>query len=172
MDVTFLLSRAQQGDVSAERQVAPLIYERLRIIARSLMRSEKKEHTLQATALVNELFLRKLPGIKTPLHDREHFFSLASNAMRQVLIEHARRRNASRRVRPESVAELLLIASQSTSSDAEDLFAIRQRFVKGFTITQTAQRLNRPAWRVRADSDFGLTWMARQLTPSRAHRPG
>jgi RNA polymerase sigma-70 factor (ECF subfamily) len=181
--VTLLLSRAQQGDVFAEHEVMPLVYARLKTIAQVLMRRERQGHTLRATALVSELFIQKLRRIKTPLSDREHFFSLAANAMRQVLIDHARHRSASRRLAPESVADLLALADQPTLP-VEDRLAVRQvfralnkidraaaesihcRFIDGMTIAETAARFHRPVWKVRDDCDFGLRWMGRRLGKS------
>jgi RNA polymerase sigma factor (TIGR02999 family) len=182
--VTQLLSRAQQGDVCAEHEVMPLIYARLKDIAGALMQAERQGHTLRATALVSELVLKKFRRIKTPLFSREHFFSIAANAMKQLLIEHARRRSAIRRLAPQHVADLLTFVDQSAPS-TEDRLAVRQvfqslskidsaaaesihyRFVEGLTLQQTAARVGRPAWRVRNDCDFALDWMARRLSAAR-----
>jgi RNA polymerase sigma factor (TIGR02999 family) len=178
--VTLLLSRAQQGDLVAENEVMPLVYARLKLIAQALMRGERTGHTWRATALVSEFFLQKLRRIKTPLNNREHYFSLAANAMRQVLVEHARYRSAARRLAPEVVADLLAVADEPALS-LEDRLAIRRvfqslgkidrsaaesircRFVEGLTIAQTAEHVGKPAWKVRDDCDFGLSWMGKRL---------
>ena len=131
---------------------------------------------MRATALVSELFLQKLRHITAPLAKREHFFSIAAHAMRQVLIEDARRRSALRRVAAHAVTDLLALSGEDTLA-AEDRFAVRQvfqalakmvraaaesmrlRFLEGLTISQTAERMGKPAWKVRNDCDFGLDWM-------------
>ena len=184
-EITLFLNLAQQGDRGAENHVIRLVYDKLRAMARSLMSGERAGHTLQATALVNEVFLQKLRRISTPIQSREHFYSLAAYAMRQVLIEHARRSRAGRRrLSPQSVAEMLM-RIESSHSIAEDRLAahqafraladldfaaaecIRCRFIDDLTIQQTAQCLNRAPWKVRADCDFGLNWMAERLGGSR-----
>lgn len=183
--LTLLLTLAQQGDGGAESQALRLVYDKLRTIARSLMRHERCGHTLQATALVSEVFLQKLRRLSTPIQNREHYYSLAAYAMRQVLIDHSRRARATRRdLTPDAVADMLLraedpftvpedrIAAQQAFAalrklDASATECIRLRFLAGLTIQQTALQLHLPAWKVRAECDFGLKWMANRLGGSR-----
>lgn len=96
-EVTQLLQAIGQGDQKATAQLLPIVYGELRRIARSHMANERKEHTLQATALVHEAYLR-LVGEGNPRWDgRGHFFSAAAESMRRILIEHARARLALKR---------------------------------------------------------------------------
>jgi len=94
--VTALLARWRAGDTDAQDQLVPLVYEELRQIAARLMASERRGHTLQATALVHEAYARLVES-DIGFNDRAHFLSLASRAMRRILIDHARSRNRSKR---------------------------------------------------------------------------
>jgi RNA polymerase sigma factor (TIGR02999 family) len=94
-DVTRILSAIEQGDPTAAKELLPLVYEELRKLAAARMISETPGHTLQATALVHEAYLRLLGG-ETPrvFRDRRHFFAAAATAMRRILIDRARARLA------------------------------------------------------------------------------
>jgi RNA polymerase sigma factor (TIGR02999 family) len=96
-EVTRLLVAIGDGDRQASNELLPLVYQELRRLARSKMAQERSEHTLQATALVHEAYLR-LVGDEGPSWDgRGHFFAAAAEAMRRILIEHARRKNSFKR---------------------------------------------------------------------------
>src|SRR5260221_14446440 len=96
-DVTHILNRVQQGDEKAAAELLPLVYEELRKLAAAKMAHEQPGHTLQPTALVHEAWLR-LSGAEVPsFQNRAHFFGAAAEAMRRILIEHARRRLAAKR---------------------------------------------------------------------------
>ncbi len=178
--LTLLLSRAQQGDRLAENLACGFVIDKLRGMARALLGSERGGHTLQADALISEFFIQKLRRLGTPIQNREHFYSMAAFAMRQVLIDHARAKSARKRVPPDAVADLLMTAGCSSMDnetrlavqqvferlarlDAGAAAAMRCRFVDGCTVPQTAARLNRPAWKVRADCEFALRWMSERL---------
>ena len=93
-DVTRLLNAIERGDPKATAELLPLVYSELRTLARAHMRQERTEHTLQATALVHEAYLRMVKDVGRHWQGRGHFFAAAAEAMRRILIEHARRRNA------------------------------------------------------------------------------
>lgn len=96
-EVTQLLHAIRQGDQQATARLLPLVYEELRRLGRAHMARERTEHTLQATALVHEAYLR-LIGAEAPSWDsRGQFFAAAAEAMRRILIEHARRKHAKKR---------------------------------------------------------------------------
>lgn len=185
VSLTFLLNLAQQGDRKAEGHALTIAYDKLRSMARSLLSRERYGHTLQATALVSEVFIQKLRRISAPIQSREHYYALAAYAMRQVLVDYARRSRANRRViSPEFVSDMLMQIEEAAAS-ADDQLAVQQafqalakidpsaaecircRFIAGLTIQQTADRLSRNQWKVRADCDFGLNWMAARLGNSR-----
>ena len=95
-DVTQILSRIESGDPDAADKLLPLVYDELRRLARNRMSRESPDHTLQATALVHEAYVR-LVGHGQTWKSRGHFFAAASEAMRRILVESARRRNTAKR---------------------------------------------------------------------------
>src|SRR5262245_1631592 len=98
-DVTTLLGEVRAGKQDAVPQLIGLVYDELRRVAGGLLQRERKDHTLQPTALLHEAFLKLLtPDAAVPAQDRRVFFGAAARAMRQVLVDHARRRRADKRV--------------------------------------------------------------------------
>src|ERR1700760_3414856 len=95
--VTSLLVRWSQGDGSALEQITPIIYDDLLRLARARLRREYAEHTLEPTALVHEAYLRLADQTKLQAENRAHFYAIAANTMRRILIEHARKRLAQKR---------------------------------------------------------------------------
>jgi RNA polymerase sigma factor (TIGR02999 family) len=105
---TQLLTEWRSGQPQALERLTPLVYDELRRLARSYMRTERGSHTLQATAVVHEAFLR-LVQANVDLQDRQHFFALASRLMRRVLVDHAKSRSRAKRdggVRDQAGTEL------------------------------------------------------------------
>ena len=96
-EVTQLLNAISQGDRQAADKLLPVVYDELRRLARARMAHERAEHTLQATALVHEAYLRLLDDADPQWDGRGHFFAAAAEAMRRILIEHARAKNAAKR---------------------------------------------------------------------------
>jgi RNA polymerase sigma factor (TIGR02999 family) len=96
-EITSLLSAARRGDRTAESRLADRIYGELRRIAASHMRHERRDHTLQTTALVNEAYLRLIRGGEMDWQGRAHFFASASTIMRHILVDYARQRAAAKR---------------------------------------------------------------------------
>ena len=95
--VVRLLTAARQGDANAMNELAPLVYDELRRIARRHMRNERQGHTLQPTALVNEAWARLMGARHLDVRNRSHFMGIAANAMRQILVERARAHRAAKR---------------------------------------------------------------------------
>jgi RNA polymerase sigma factor (TIGR02999 family) len=96
-DVTQLLAAIEQGDARATAELLPVVYEELRRLARAHMAQERAEHTLQATALVHEAYLRLMGNAGGRWENRRHFYAAAAEAMRRILIEHARGKRAVKR---------------------------------------------------------------------------
>lgn len=179
-----LIERARLGDLSARDAVYRLAYLRLRSIASALLRRERAGHTLQPTALVSEVFL-KLHKFAKSIASEDHFFRLAARAMQQVLIDHARTRKPVHVISPELIGRLLPTAhngfDRPNSILYESLMDIKQVFeklrkmdslvaetvwlrsVEELTVDELSRRQKREPWRVRADCDFGLRWMANRL---------
>jgi RNA polymerase sigma factor (TIGR02999 family) len=97
--VTRLLNEAQHGRADAAKRLLPLVYTQLRQLAEQRMAGERAGHTLQATALVHEAYVRLVGGEAVPWAGRSHFFFAAADAMRRILIDHARARDGPRRGR-------------------------------------------------------------------------
>ena len=96
-DVTQLLIDWRQGDREALERLTPLVYDELHRLARSYMGRERQDHTLQATALVNEAYMRMTEQSRVGFRDRSHFVAIAANMMRRVLIDHGRTKKAEKR---------------------------------------------------------------------------
>ena len=96
-DVTALLGDWSRGNQSALNRLLPLVYEELRRIATRRLRRERVGHTLQATALVHEVYLRLIDQRNVDWRSRAHFFGVAAQVMRRILVDHARSHNASKR---------------------------------------------------------------------------
>jgi RNA polymerase sigma factor (TIGR02999 family) len=95
--VTRLLQDMQRGDPAAADKLVPIVYRELRQIAGALMRGERADHTLQPTAVVHEALLRLMKGQPVSIENRSHFFAIAARIMRQLLVDHARRRVSDKR---------------------------------------------------------------------------
>lgn len=128
--VTQLLKDWRSGQVDALERLTPLVYEELRSLAASYMKRERAGHTLQATAIVHEAYVR-LIDMDVPWEDRAHFFSVAARLMRRILVDHARQRAAERRSGQHTVFEL-----QEHDIHAEDI---------GFNIVEIDDALNKLA---------------------------
>lgn len=176
-----LLEKAQTGDNFAQNAVYKLAFQRLRVIASAMLRKERAGHTLQPTALVSELFL-KLHRLELTILNEDHFFRISARAMRQVLIDYGRAKRS--RTSPEAVREFLSMARDAgiTSENAlaarmvfEKLKAmdnrtaetVWSRTVEGLTVPELSRLQGREEWRVRADYEFGLQWMAHRLARSK-----
>lgn len=96
-EITRLLERARAGEGEALERLFPLVYDELRRLAARLLRRERPDHTLQPTALVHEVYLKLLGSPPPDLRNRAHFLGVAARAMRQLLVDHARRRSAAKR---------------------------------------------------------------------------
>jgi RNA polymerase sigma factor (TIGR02999 family) len=120
--ITGLLLDWSKGDENALEMLTPLLYHELRRLARSYMRRERPDHTLQSTALVHEAYMR-LVNQRVPWKSRAHFFAIAAQMMRRILVDHAKKNQTAKRgsgVRPLSLAEPLAVSSEPS----EDLVAL------------------------------------------------
>ena len=127
-EVTRLLRVARDGDAQALEQIYVLVYEELRRIAAARLRTERDGHTLQPTALVNEAYMKLAASPGAGIQDRSHFLSIAARAMRQVLVDHARRRDAVKRgagVEPATLTGRRLASPGDESElDSDELLAL------------------------------------------------
>jgi RNA polymerase sigma factor (TIGR02999 family) len=186
--VTDLLAAARRGDSAAFDQLLPLISDELHAIAGRHMRGERPEHTLQPTALVHEAFLR-LAGTEIPYDDRAHFIRAASQAMRRVLVDHARARKAAKRGRSLSVTLdqslvpqddrvmdlLVLDDALNRHAAAEPRWArvVELRFFGGLEVTEVAGALGISTATAKRDWQFARAWLANALRDAPSTRePG
>ena len=116
-DVTRLLDRWASGDEKALADLTPLVYRELRQLAAGYLRKERNGHTLQPTALVHEAYLRLVEQNRPDWENRSHFFGVAARLMRQILVDHARRRNAGKRAGLSVPLEEAVIFRQERSRD-------------------------------------------------------
>jgi len=179
VDVSQLLSAWSDGDQSALEELTPIVYEELHRLARLYMKRERRGHSLQATALVNEAYTRLVDYKRMQWQNRAHFFAVSSQLMRRILVEHARRHNLKRGGRAQHVS---LAAVVGGSEEDTDLVAlddamkalaqldprkvqiVEMRFFGGLSVEETAQVLKISTVTVKRDWTAARTWLYRELT--------
>jgi RNA polymerase sigma factor (TIGR02999 family) len=179
-EVSKLLKDWGEGDESALDKLTPLVYEELRKIAHYQMAREREGHTLQTTALVNEVYLRLLGTVDVPWHDRSHFFALSAQLMRRVLVDHARGRGRAKRggaIRKLSLEESIAIPVGRDTNivelddalntlaevDARKAKTVELRFFGGLSVEETARALSVSVRTVMNDWKFAKVWLLREL---------
>lgn len=180
-DVTRLLIELQGGRTGASEQLIPLVYAELHDLAVSYLRRERSDHTLQPTALVHEAYLRLVDQRSTTWQNRAHFFGIAAQAMRRILLDHARRKRAGKRegaaqrvTLDEGVAEtpqrsIDLIAldvalERLKAMDERQYKVVELRFFGGLDVEQTAEVLGISPATVKRDWTFAKAWLQRELS--------
>jgi RNA polymerase sigma-70 factor (ECF subfamily) len=177
--VAELLDAMRRGDVGAYDRLLPLLYDELRSIAGRHMRREREDHTLQPTALVHEAFLRLVGGSPILFEDRTHFLRAASQAMRRVLVDHARARTAAKRSgdmrvtldeaiagHDDRIVDLLVLDDAMTRlSVAEPRWArvVELRIFGGLEVSEVAAALAISPATAKRDWQFAKGWLAREL---------
>jgi len=178
-EITVLLTRTRVGDKKAEAQLAALVYDELRRLAGHYMRQERAGHTLQATALVNEAFLRLLAMPNTDWRNRAHFFAVAARVMRQILVDHARAHCAAKRgsgLRADMTEALVFSDAQSDTLVALDdalermkEWAPRQvrlvelRFFGGLNYDEAAEVLGISTKTAKRDWKVARSWLRGEI---------
>jgi RNA polymerase sigma factor (TIGR02999 family) len=179
-EVTQLLRKLNRGDPEAADRLIPLIYGELRALAARSMRSERPNHTLQATALVHEAFLRLVDQRKTGWQNRAQFFAVAARIMRHVLLDHARRRLTAKRGAGRNVPldEFASAAEQSLDQivfisecldrlaalDLEQSRIVEMQFFAGLTVEEMAHVLHRSPMTVKRQWASAKAWLYREMT--------
>ena len=180
--VTRLLREVEAGKPHAAEALLPLVYDQLRELARHRMAEERTGHTLQATALVHEAYLRLVGDRPAGWAGRAHFFHAAAEAMRRILIEHARARGrvkrgggAERQRVPLSVIDLAAENDPAEILDLDEAICrldeqspdvaavVRLRFYAGLTIEETAEALGISPQSVKRDWAYARAWLFQQL---------
>jgi RNA polymerase sigma factor (TIGR02999 family) len=169
MDATELLRAWNNGDESALNRLVPLIEQELHRLARAYMHRERQGHTLQATALVNEVFLRLANGSTPEWRDRAHFVGIAARLMRRVLVDHARARGYRKRgggAQPVPLTEVLAVdraLDAFARIDARKSQVVELRFFGGLSVEETAEVLGISVETAKRDWRFAKLWLAREL---------
>ena len=179
-DVTVLFTRVSAGDNSAPGELLELVYEDLRHLAAAYMEDERGDHTLQATALVHEAYLRMVDWENVSWENRAQFFAVAAQVMRRVLVDHARGRNAAKR--EGSQQTLALDDAVSLANEKEfDVLALEEallslekldprqakivelRFFGGLSIDEAAHVLKISSTTVKREWTIAKAWFQREL---------
>jgi RNA polymerase sigma factor (TIGR02999 family) len=180
-EITVLLDRWRGGDAAAFDVLVPVVFDDLRKMARNMMRRERADHTLQATALLNETYMRLMRQQKVTWEDRSHFFAFAARLMRNILTDHARARLAERRggqdhIQIELSEDLAWIGSGDEQIidlhraleklevlDARKARVVELRYFLSFTTQETAEALHLSLATVERDLQFARSWLYREL---------
>jgi RNA polymerase sigma factor (TIGR02999 family) len=178
-EISTLLRAWSDGDQSALNGLTPIVYEELRRLARYYMQRERPSHTLQTTALVNEAYMRLVDYKRMQWQDRAHFFAVAAQVMRRILVDHARSHNIKRGAGVQHVAldDVAVVSGDRTGDlvaldDAMDALArldprkvqiIEMRFFGGLSVEETAEVLKLSPATVRRDWSIAKLWLYREL---------
>lgn len=183
----LLKSAAEQGHGAAEK-LLPLVYQQLRALAQKHLASERAGHTLQATALVHEAYLKLVGPRQIPWQSKAHFFAAAAEAMRRILIDHARAKSAAMRGGPEarraaidltslpdtnsereSAGFLILdeAISRLESADAEAAMVVRLRYFAGLSVEEAAEAMGISSATVKRHWAFARGWLKEAIESGR-----
>jgi len=184
--ITQLLERWSQGDEEALDQLMPLVYDELHRLAGAYLRSERREHTLQPTALVNEAYLKLIQQRNIQWQNRAQFFGVAAQLMRRILVDHARATYADKRggdrinvslknigafgTQPTTdVLALHDVLNRLAEIDANQSRIVELRFFGGLTIDEAAEVMQVSHSTVEREWKIAKAWLKRELTRSEKH---
>jgi len=177
-DVTLLLTEWAKGDQKALDQLTPLVYKELRQLAAAYLRRERLGHTLQPTALVHEAYLRLVDQSSPDFENRSHFYGVAARLMRQILVDHARRKQAGKRgglkvpleqavsFREDRLEDLVALDAGLTALEKIDprkCKTVELRYFGGLSMEELAKTLDVSAETVRRDLRMAEAWLNSQI---------
>jgi RNA polymerase sigma factor (TIGR02999 family) len=185
---TQLLFDWSGGDAAALETLTPLIHDELHRLARRFLRRERGGHTLQATALVNEAYLRLVDQRSVRWQNRAHFFAIAARLMRRILIDYARRRHYAKRgggapqvsldeaavLSDERAADLVALDEallDLASIDPQQSRVVELRFFGGLTVEETAEVLKLSHDKVKREWSTAKAWLYREMSTGRHDAP-
>lgn len=180
-EITGMLAGWRDGDRAALDRLLPLIRTELHRLARRHLARERKDHSMQPSSLVQEAFLRLIPGVDTGWRDRAHFFAVASQAMRHILVDYARQRHRQKRgggavhipvdaavvLSADQVEEIVrvdLALQRLAQSDERKSRVFEMRFFGGLSVEETAEVLGVAPNTVIRDWNFARAWLRRELS--------
>ena len=184
-EVTRLLDQLRGGDQEAVNHLVPLVYDELRRMARAYMRHERPDHTLQATALVGEAYMRLAGGEQSEWQNRAHFFAIAAHTMRRVLMDYARQRGASKRgsgarkvdldadlmIAPGALEDVIAIdeaLERLQAIDPRQSRMIELRFFAGLSVEETAEVMGVSEITVKREWRSAKAWLHRELASAKS----
>ena len=180
--ITQLLQKWGDGDQSALDELMPVVYDELRRQASRLLRKERQGHTLQTTALIHEAYIKMIGQGDVDWQNRSHFFAIASQAMRRILVDHARSRHREKRGgpaenlplddalyigTPEKRTDLVALdeaLSRLEKIDARQAKIVELKYFSGLTNDEAANVLNISSTTVRSDWTMAKAWLHQQLS--------
>jgi RNA polymerase sigma-70 factor (ECF subfamily) len=183
IEITGLLVRWSRGEPEALDRLMPVIYAECRRIAAQQLRKEHRDHTLDPTALVHELYLRLVDQHRATWANRTQFFGVAAQFMRRVLVDYARARHADKRGGSATFVSLAAVANTPDDSRVADVLAIDEalerlaafdpeqvriielRFFAGLTVEETAHLVGRSPRTVKREWRLAKAWLYRELRP-------
>lgn len=184
-DITRLLHQLRTGEPNAAGELFPLVYGELRRIANLQMGRERRGHTLQATAVVHEAYLRMAAGQEIDWQGRSHFFAFAARTMRQVLLDYARQRRAGKRGgeaarKVDLDAELLIgddrleevialddLLNRLAAMDPDQARVVELRFFGGLNVEETAEAMGISPRTVKREWQMAKAWFDRELAAAK-----
>ncbi|QQS35949.1 MAG: sigma-70 family RNA polymerase sigma factor [Ignavibacteriales bacterium] len=178
--ITKLLNDYSNGNKLVLAEILPLVYNELRRISSKYLREEHRNHTLQTTELVHEAYLKLIGDENISWESRAHFFGIAAQSMRQILVDHARKRNSKKRGDGEQKISLddsptLLVESDEQIIALDDALKkleaidsrsgkiVEMRFFSGLSIEETAKALNISTSTAKRDWNFAKAWLYREI---------
>ena len=184
-EVSLLLRAWSEGDRAALDKLAPMVYQQLRRLARSYMRQERPGHTLQTTALVIEAYLRLVDYKHMQWQNRAHFFAVSAQAMRRILVDHARRHNLKRGKGIEHVAleDTAVVSNERKADliklddalralaeiDSRKAQVVELRFFGGLSVEEIAEVLHISSVTVMRDWSTARAWLYREMSGESEH---
>jgi len=180
-DIDQLLQQLAEGDASASEKLLPVLYDELKRIANQHMRKERNDHTLQATALVHEAYMKLVDQSRVAWQGKSHFCAVASQIMRRILVDHARAKSAAKRgqgAQKLMLQEELVPGKQSEGVDLVELDEllnelatlnprhakiVEMRYFAGMTVEETAAALNVSPSTIKGDWRLAKSWLAARL---------
>jgi RNA polymerase sigma factor (TIGR02999 family) len=186
-DVSVLLRAWSGGDQTALERLTPIVYRELHRLAGRYMRRERPGHSLQTTALVNEAYMRLVGYTRMRWQDRAHFFAVAAQVMRRILVEHARRHNLKRGgdvphvaldeaalVGADADVDLVALDDAMTALarvDPRKMQVVEMRFFGGLSVEETAEVLGISPVTVKRDWRIAKAWLYRELADGTTDGP-
>lgn len=179
-DVTQVLQDLRNGDQKAADRLLPMVYDEFRALARHYLAQERANHTLQPTALVHEAYMKLVDQTRVDWQGRSHFFAVAAQAMRRILVDHARSRQRDKRgggrarvvldeavaLSPQKDEDVLALdecLERLAALDARQAKVVELRFFGGLSVEEVAEALGVSKRTVEGDWTFARAWLSREL---------